>query len=96
MKKLIYGNIGAIIILLILPWFYLESTTLGNRYFSSKDFIYFSIFVCLSLISINIRESVKLKGKKRLVPIAFIIPPALVLLYYILGFIAFSRYTIIG
>ncbi len=85
-----------ILIFIILPWFYLENTELGGRIFSTSKFIYFVMLVSLILVFMNAKSSIKLKGGERLASIIFIIPPALVLIYFILGYIAFTRLTFFG
>ena len=96
MKKLIYGNIISVIVFFLLPWFYFNNTTLGSRYFSANTMIYFMIIVAIYMIYANIRSAIKSKGGERVVSIIFTIPPAFVILYFILGYIAFSRYGILG
>lgn len=96
MKKIIYGNIVSIIIFFVLPFSYSNLVSFEKRYFSAAALIYFMVIGAILLIYINLRSAIKLKGRERIASIIFIIPPAFVILYFILGYIAFSRYGILG
>jgi len=97
MKKIIYKNIILIIIFFLMPPFIYE-----NYYVSGTPDKYVNytlivvVIAALFLLYMNIKSAIKFKGRERVASIIFIIPPAFVLLYFILGYIAFSRYSILG
>lgn len=93
MQKLIYSNVILIMLFLVLPWTYFQNTELGDRFFSASALIYFMSIASLLLLYINIRSAIKMRGKAKKVAIFLIIPPAFVLLYFILGYFAFSGFT---
>lgn len=97
MKKIIYKNIILITLFFLMPPFIYE-----NYYVSGTPDIYLNatlliIFIAaLYLVYVNIKSVIKSKDRERILSIIFIIPPAFVILYFILGYIAFSQYTILG
>lgn len=96
MKKIIYKNIILIIVFFLLPWTYFENRDIWNYKISANSLIYFILLGAVYLLYANIKSAIKSKGRERVVSIIFIIPPAFVILYFILGYIAFSRYSILG
>ena len=94
MKKLIYRNIISIIVFFILPWFaYEKFYQPGMKDLYVNLLIYFMLAGAIYLVCTNIHSSIKTKKTSRIVSIAFVIPPALILLYFILGYFAFSGFT---
>ncbi len=96
MKIFIYGNIFSIIIFFLLPQFFYEmfyKSGMPDLYVNLS--LYFTILGALLLLCVNIRKLLKFKGKSKIIPIIFIIPPELVILYFVLGYIAFSRFAIL-
>lgn len=94
MKKIIYINLILIALFLVSPWFIYE-----NFYYSGMpDFyvnylIYFMVLGALFLLFFNIRFAIKMRNTERKVAIFFIIPPALIFTYFVLGYFAFSGFT---
>ena len=97
MKKIIYSNIIVLILLVILPWYVADKEYRWNILpFDSNYLLLLILAGSIYLLYFNIRSAVKSKGRERVASIIFIIPPALVILYFVLGYIAFSRYKILG
>ncbi|OGY92755.1 MAG: hypothetical protein A3H70_02135 [Candidatus Komeilibacteria bacterium RIFCSPLOWO2_02_FULL_48_11] len=97
MKKLIYKNLISMIIFFLLPMFYFEN---GDKYGIpdvNPKLVYVFIFAgVFYLLFLNVKSIKLFRGKGKLIPIFFILIPSFVILYFILGYIAFSRYTILG
>lgn len=94
MKKLVYRNIVLIIIFLVSPWFLYEifyRPGMPDKY--ANSLIYFMLLGAIYLVYMNVRSLIQLKGNARKASIAFIIPPTLILLYFILGYFAFGGFT---
>ena len=94
MKKLIYQNIISIIVFFLLPMFYFEN---GYKYGIpniNSNYVFIFIFVgVFYLLFIDIKSIRIFKGKERLMPVFFILVPLFVILYFILGYFAFSGFT---
>ncbi|OJI06880.1 hypothetical protein BK004_01940 [bacterium CG10_46_32] len=94
MKKLVYKNIILIIIFLVSPWFIYENfyqPGMPDKHVNSL--IYFMLLGAVYLVYMNVKFSIRLKDSAQKVSIVFIIPPALILIYFILGYFAFSGFT---
>ena len=97
MKKIIYFNIISMIVFFLMPPFIYENYYVSGTPDKYVNYTLVVIFiVVLFLLYLNIKSAIKSKGRERVASIIFIIPPAFVLLYFILGYIAFSRYSILG
>jgi len=97
MKKIIYSNIIGLVLLIILPWYIADQEYYWNILpFDANYLFYFALLSAVYLLYKNIKSTIKSKSRERVASIIFIIPPAFVLLYFILGYIAFSRYSILG
>ena len=96
MKKIIYGNIISIILLIILPWFVFIQEDSWDILNFNRNYLFIIVLIgAVFLLYANIRYAIKSKGGERVASIIFIIPPALVILYFVLGYIAFSRFSIL-
>mgnify|MGYP001589637803 FL=1 len=97
MKKIIYKNVISLIVLIILPWYVFDQEYYWNILSFDRNYLFIIVFVgVLYLLYSNTRSAIKSKGRGRVASIIFIIPPALVIAYFVLGYIAFSRYKILG
>ncbi|MAG28964.1 hypothetical protein CL632_02360 [bacterium] len=94
MKKLIYKDIISILVLIVLPWFYLDSSyRLGLPHIDSNYLLGLILIGVLYLLYVNIRSVVVLKGKEKIAPVFFLLIPILVIVYFILGAMAFGNFT---
>ncbi len=96
MKKIIYKNVISIIVFFVLHWAYFENRDIWDYKIAANTLIYFMLLGAIYLLYASIKSTIKSKGGERVASIIFIIPPTLVILYFILGYIAFSRYSILG
>lgn len=97
MKKIIYKNIISIIIFFLLPMFYFENGDVYKIPHINSKLVYIFIFAgVFYLLLLNIKSIKLFRGKGKLVPVFFILIPLFVILYFILGYIALSRYGILG
>jgi len=94
MKKLIYKNIAAIILLIVLPWYVFEKEITWNKLSFDRGCLFIIVYIGIAyLLYLNIRALIQNRGLERKVAVLFIIPPVLVLLFFILGYFAFSGFT---
>jgi len=96
MKKLIYKNIISIIVFFLLPWFYMNNDyELKILSFDSNYLLILVLIGVIYLLYENTKSLLRFKGKQKVVPIVFILIPALILIYFILGIVAFSNYSVL-
>ena len=94
MKKIIIKNVILIVIFLISPWFIYENFYVpGMPDIYVNSLIYFMFFGAVFLLYNNISSVIKSKGSRRTASILFIVPPFLIILYFVLGYLAFSGFT---
>ena len=94
MKNIILKNIILIVIFFILRRFIYETYYVPWTPDKYVNYTLVAVFlVALYLLFANIRSTVKSRGNERIVSIIFIIPAALVTIYFILGYFAFSGFT---
>lgn len=94
MKKLIYKNIILIVAFLILPWFYLDSSyRLGFPNINSSYLFGLIVVGLLCLFFVNIWSIVNLQGKSKIAPALFLLIPVIIIMYFVIGTMAFSNYT---
>ncbi|MBU2524396.1 hypothetical protein KKG71_04340 [Patescibacteria group bacterium] len=96
MKNLIYRNVVSIIVFFLLPWFYIENKTKLEIIDFNSNYLLILILIGVAyLLYLNIRYIKRLNGSQKIVPIVFMLVPILIVLYFVLGMIAFSNYSVL-
>jgi len=93
MKNLIYKNITTIVLLILLPWYVFEKEVSWDILNFDRGRLFILVYIGITyLLYLNIRTLLKTKGTEKKLAIFFIIPPALILLFFIFGYFAFSGF----
>ncbi|MBU2576031.1 hypothetical protein KKF64_03010 [Patescibacteria group bacterium] len=94
MNKIIYKNIILFLLLVVLPWYISVNEYRWNILDFDSNYLLIPVIVgSVFLVLLNVWLSRRTEGNAKTASLIFIIPPALVLLFFIAGYFAFTGFT---
>ena len=94
MKKIIYSNIVLFLLLIVLPWYVSINEYRWNILDFDSNYLLIPVIIgSVLLVFLNIYLSRKTEGNAKTASLIFIVPPVLVLLFFVAGYFAFTGFT---
>jgi len=82
------------LLLIVLPWYIFEKEVSWDILNFDRNHLFIIVYIGVAyLLYTNIKTARRAEGNAKTASLIFIIPPALVLLFFIAGYFAFSGFT---